>query len=180
MLLIGKLETAGSFVSSLFLQAAGDPGLLRRAGCAEPGAGGGRRTEAMGAAGEVRFEDVSFRLSRRRAGAERRDVHRAARHVGGAGRHTGAGKTTRWRCCSGRGTRPGADPDRWQNLRHVTLESLRQSIGVVFQESLLFNRSIRDNLLVGKPEATEAEVEKACRMADAHEFIIRSRRVTTR
>jgi ATP-binding cassette subfamily B protein len=44
---------------------------------------------------------------------------------------------------------------------------------VVFQESLLFNRSIRDNLRVGNPDATDEEIEKACRMADAHEFIIR-------
>jgi ATP-binding cassette, subfamily B, beta-glucan exporter len=60
-----------------------------------------------------------------------------------------------------------------QDLRDVTLESLRHSIGVVFQESMLFNRSIRDNLRVGRPEATDAEIEHACRLADAHEFIIR-------
>jgi ATP-binding cassette subfamily B protein len=44
---------------------------------------------------------------------------------------------------------------------------------VVFQESLLFNRSIRDNLLVGKPGATDAELEQACRLAEAHDFIMR-------
>src|SRR5208283_2685198 len=43
----------------------------------------------------------------------------------------------------------------------------------VFQESMLLNRSIRDNLLIGKPDATPAEMERACRMADAHEFIVR-------
>jgi len=43
----------------------------------------------------------------------------------------------------------------------------------VFQESLLFNRSIRDNLIVGQEDATDDEIERACRMADAHEFIIR-------
>ena len=41
-----------------------------------------------------------------------------------------------------------------QDLRDVTKDSLRNSIGVVFQESLLFNRSIRENLLVGRPDAT--------------------------
>ncbi len=60
-----------------------------------------------------------------------------------------------------------------QDLRDVTLESLRRSIGVVFQESLLFNRSIRENLRIGRPEATHEEVERACRLADAHEFIVR-------
>jgi ATP-binding cassette, subfamily B, beta-glucan exporter len=60
-----------------------------------------------------------------------------------------------------------------QDLRDITLDSLRSNIGVVFQESLLFNRSIRDNLMVGRPEATDEEMEQACRMADAHEFIVR-------
>ena len=44
---------------------------------------------------------------------------------------------------------------------------------MVFQESLLFNRSIRDNLMVGNPDATDEEMEQACQMADAHEFIVR-------
>jgi len=43
----------------------------------------------------------------------------------------------------------------------------------VFQESLLFNRTIRENLMVGRPEASEEEMIQACRMADAHEFIVR-------
>ena len=41
---------------------------------------------------------------------------------------------------------------------------------------MLFNRSIRDNLLIGRPEATQEEIERACRQADAHEFIIRQAR----
>ena len=49
----------------------------------------------------------------------------------------------------------------------MTLDSLRKAVGVVFQESLLFNRSIRENLLVGKPEASDAELENACRLAEA-------------
>ena len=60
-----------------------------------------------------------------------------------------------------------------QDLRDVSLDSLRGHIGVVFQESLLFNRSIRENLLVGRPDATDAEIEHACRLAEAHDFIIR-------
>jgi ATP-binding cassette subfamily B protein len=44
---------------------------------------------------------------------------------------------------------------------------------VVFQESLLFNRSIRENLLIGRPDATNEQIEEACRMADAHAFIMR-------
>ncbi len=63
-----------------------------------------------------------------------------------------------------------------QDLRDVSMESLRASIGVVFQESMLFNRPIRENLRIGRPDATDDEVERACRLADAHEFIIRQPR----
>ena len=55
----------------------------------------------------------------------------------------------------------------------MSLESLRAAIGVVFQESMLFNRSIRENLRIGRPGATDEELERACRLADAHEFIVR-------
>jgi ATP-binding cassette subfamily B protein len=58
----------------------------------------------------------------------------------------------------------------------VTLDSLRAQIGVVFQESLLFYRSIADNLRVGKPDATDAEMEEAARLACAHDFILRQPR----
>jgi ATP-binding cassette subfamily B protein len=44
---------------------------------------------------------------------------------------------------------------------------------VVFQESMLFNRTIKDNLLIGRSEATQEEIEQACRMAEAHDFITR-------
>jgi ATP-binding cassette subfamily B protein len=88
--------------------------------------------------------------------------------------HTGAGKSTAmallqrlWDPQSGRILIDG------QNLRDVTLESLRRAIGVVFQENMLLNRTIRDNLLIGNPAANAAELEQAARMADAHEFIIR-------
>ena len=60
------------------------------------------------------------------------------------------------------------------DVRGVTLTSLRRNIGVVFQEALLFNRSIAENLRVGKPDATEAEMRKAAERAQAPEFIERS------
>jgi len=87
---------------------------------------------------------------------------------------TGAGKSTAmsllqrlWDPVEGRITLDGHD------LRDLSLDSLRRNIGVVFQESLLFNRSIRDNLLVGRPDATPDEIDRACRMAEAAEFIAR-------
>jgi ABC-type multidrug transport system fused ATPase/permease subunit len=51
------------------------------------------------------------------------------------------------------------------------LSGLRHNIGVVFQEALLFNRSIRENLLVGKPDATEEEMREACARAQALDII---------
>jgi len=58
------------------------------------------------------------------------------------------------------------------DLRGVTLASLRERIAVVPQETLLLNRTIRENLLVGNPNATQAEVEQAARAAEAHDFIM--------
>jgi ATP-binding cassette subfamily B protein len=174
MLLIGRLETAGSFVSSLFykLPAIEDYFAVLDARSQVPEPPDGRKLWVP--RGEVRFEDVSFAYP---GGVPvLSDVSFTARpgmSVALVG-HTGAGKTTTmallqrlWDPTEGQIIIDG------QNLRNVTLDSLRQSIGVVFQESLLFNRSILDNLRVGKPDATDAEVEQACRMADAHEFIVR-------
>jgi ATP-binding cassette subfamily B protein len=62
------------------------------------------------------------------------------------------------------------------DIRDVTIDSLRAHTGVVFQESLLFYRSIADNLRVGKPDATDDELEEAARLARAHEFILRQPR----
>ncbi len=57
------------------------------------------------------------------------------------------------------------------DVRDVTQESLRRNIGMVTQETAMFNRSARDNILYGRPDATEAEVIAAATSAEAHEFI---------
>jgi ABC-type multidrug transport system fused ATPase/permease subunit len=62
------------------------------------------------------------------------------------------------------------------DVRGLTLTSLRRNIGVVFQEALLFNRSIADNLRVGKPEASDEELRIAAARAQALEFIERNER----
>lgn len=58
------------------------------------------------------------------------------------------------------------------NVRNISLEHLRTSVGVVLQQSILFSGTIRDNIRYGKPNATQAEVELAAKAACAHEFII--------
>jgi glucan exporter ATP-binding protein len=60
------------------------------------------------------------------------------------------------------------------NIRAVKLAGLRRNIGVVYQESLLLNRSVADNLRVGKPDATEAEMRDAATRAQALDFIERA------
>lgn len=57
------------------------------------------------------------------------------------------------------------------DLKDVTQESLRRNIGMVTQETAMFNRSARDNILYGRPDATEADVIAAAERAEAHEFI---------
>ena len=200
MLLIGRLETAASFVSSLFFKL---PALEDFFNILDERSSVPEKVDARvlwAPRGEVKFENVSFAYSAK-GGPVSRASALAGPIVSGSVQgtpvlgtpvlgdisftaqpgmcvalvgHTGAGKSTAmallqrlWDPTSGRITIDG------QDLRDITLDSLRSSIGVVFQESLLFNRSIRDNLLVGRPGASDEEIEQACRMADAHEFIIR-------
>ena len=59
------------------------------------------------------------------------------------------------------------------DIRAMTLESLRRNIGVVFQEPMLFARSIEENIRVGKPDATDEEVQIAIERAQAKDFIER-------
>ena len=58
-----------------------------------------------------------------------------------------------------------------QDISQVTLSSLRSSVGVMTQDSFLFSGSIRENLLYGKPEATQDEMENACHRLGLDEFI---------
>ncbi|MCE8544349.1 ABC transporter ATP-binding protein [Ruegeria pomeroyi] len=58
-----------------------------------------------------------------------------------------------------------------QDIATVTQDSLRRRIGLVTQETAMFNRSARDNILYGRPDATEAELIAAAQKAEAHEFI---------
>jgi len=59
-----------------------------------------------------------------------------------------------------------------QDIARVTQESLRSQISVVTQDTSLLHRSIRDNIRYGRPSASDAEIEKAARLAHAHDFIL--------
>lgn len=58
------------------------------------------------------------------------------------------------------------------DLRDATISSLRRQIALVTQETVLFNDTVRHNIAYGRPEATQAEIEEASRVAFAHDFII--------
>ncbi len=57
------------------------------------------------------------------------------------------------------------------NLKEIELSSFRRRLGIVSQDTFLFNASVRDNLVYGRPEANDAEIEDAIRRANAHEFV---------
>ena len=173
-LLIGRLESAVQFASRVFFQL---PILEDFFKVLDAKSSVPERPDAktlVAQAGEVEFDRVSFAYP----GGPNilTDVSFKARpgtSVALVGQ-TGAGKSTAMNLLQ-RLWDPSEGTIRidGQDLRDSTLESLRKSIGVVFQESMLFNRSIRENLLIGRPNATDEELERACRLADAHEFIIR-------
>ncbi len=58
-----------------------------------------------------------------------------------------------------------------QDIRHITQHSLRQQIGMVLQDNILFSGSLRDNIMMGRPGATDEEIISAAKAANAHHFI---------
>jgi ATP-binding cassette subfamily B protein len=124
--------------------------------------------------GRVRFDHVTFAYDAGRPVLEDVDLElEPGRTVALIG-HTGSGKTSLasliprfYDVGQGRVEIDGAD------VREVTLYSLRRVIGVIPQDPFLFSATVRENLAFGRPEATEAELVHAARLAQAHEFIER-------
>ncbi len=126
------------------------------------------------ASGDVKFEQVTFRY-RADADPVLEDVTFHARPgqtiaILGA---TGAGKTTLlsliprfYDPSAGRILIDGKD------VRQIELDELRRSIGIVFQESFLFSVSVAENIAFGHPGATREQIERAARIAQAHDFIM--------
>ncbi|MGB7319497.1 MAG: ABC transporter ATP-binding protein [Planktotalea sp.] len=122
--------------------------------------------------GEIRFETVEFQYGGAFGGVQDLDLHiKAGEKIGIVGA-SGAGKSTLvsllLRLYEAESGRILIDA---QPLTSVTQNSLRQSIGMVTQETAMFNRSARDNILYGRHSASEADVIEAAKRAEAHEFI---------
>ena len=123
-------------------------------------------------AGEIRFDDVSFAYGRKQGGLDGVDLTiKPGEKIGIVGA-SGAGKSTLvalllrlYDAEEGRVLIDGHD------VRGVTQESLRRQIAMVTQETAMFNRTARDNILYGRPDATEEEMIAAAKAAEADEFI---------
>ena len=174
-LLIGRLEQVVGFANRLFMDAPKlaeffavfdtVPAVRDRPDAVDPG-----RLRGL-----VEFNSVSFSYDgKRSAVADLSFMALPGERVALVG-PTGSGKSTALallhRTFDPQGGVISADG---MDIRALALTGLRRNIGVVFQETLLFNRSIAENLRVGKPDATEAEMRAAAARAHALDFIERN------
>jgi ATP-binding cassette, subfamily B, beta-glucan exporter len=173
-MLIGRMDQASGFVSRIFFQMPALADFFRVLDTQStvqdrPGARDiGRVT------GEVEFDDVNFSYDGKRPALVHLSLKVPAGQTVALVGPTGAGKSTAlsllhrmWDPQSGMIRIDGVDH------RDIRLEALRRNIGVVFQDSTMFYRSIAENLRIGKPDATQAELEEAAKLAEAHDFILR-------
>ena len=123
--------------------------------------------------GAVRYENVSFHFAGSAQGVEGLEFAAAPGQTIALVGPTGSGKTTSMSLLQRlRGPETGRITIDGHDIADVTQVSLRQSIAVVFQDAGLFNRSIGENIRIGRPEASDGEVEHAARLAEAHDFIM--------
>jgi ATP-binding cassette, subfamily B, beta-glucan exporter len=174
-MLIQKLEQVVSFINNVFMEA---PRLQEFFNVLDavpavhdrPGA-----IDVSRPSGLVEFDDVSFSYDGKRPAVEDLSFVALPGQTVALVGPTGAGKSTAI-ALPHRAFDPQSGIIRidGMDIRGIKLAALRRNIGVVFQEALLFNRSIADNLRVGKPDATEEELRIAASRAQALEFIERS------
>lgn len=173
-MLIGRLEAAMGFVSRMFFQMH-SLGEFFQVLDAESAVHEKPNARDIGnLKGTVVFDHVTLSYDDKRPAVTDLSFEAEAGKTVALVGPTGSGKSSTmallsrlWDPQSGRILIDGTD------IRDVTLESLRRNIGVVFQDSAVFHRSIADNIRVGRPEASDAEVEQAAKLAEAHDFIMR-------
>ena len=124
------------------------------------------------ARGEIHFENVSFHYSRGENVLEDIQLNIPAENMVALVGPTGVGKSTMvsliprfYDVTGGRITLDGVD------IRDISLESLRKQVSIVLQDVFLFHGTVKENILFGSPDASDAEVITAAKAANAHEFI---------
>lgn len=123
--------------------------------------------------GKIDFDRIHFAYGRDVGGVDNISLSIAAGEKVGVVGASGAGKSTLVSLLLRLyDTEKGTVRIDGQDLRKVTQESLRHQIGMVTQETALFNRSARDNILYGRANASEAELVDAAKQAEAHTFIL--------
>ena len=129
--------------------------------------------ELQKVSGRVDFDHVSFAYGRQSGGLDDIDLHiKPGEKIGIVGA-SGAGKSTLVALLLRLyDAEKGAVLVDGHDVRDVTQESLRRQIAMVTQETAMFNRSARDNILYGRPDASQEEIEAAAEAAEAHDFII--------
>jgi len=176
-MLIGKLEQVVSFINNVFMEA---PRLIEFFNVLDAVPAVRDRPDAIDTgrlSGLIEFHDVSFSYDGKRPAVEDLSFTALPGQTIALVGPTGAGKSTAIALLH-RAFDPQSGFIRidGMDVRGLTLTALRRNIGVVFQEALLFDRSIADNLRVGKPDATGAEMKTAAARAQALDFIERSER----
>jgi glucan exporter ATP-binding protein len=174
-MLIQKLDQVVGFINSVFMEA---PRLQEFFNVLDAVPAVRDRPDAIDTgrlSGLVEFNDVSFSYDGKRPAVEDLSFTALPGQTIALVGPTGAGKSTAIALLH-RAFDPqsGIIKVDGMDIRALKLSALRRNIGVVFQEALLFNRSIAENLHVGKPDATEAEMRLAAGRAQALEFIDRS------
>ena len=172
-LLIAKLDQIASFFSRAVVQAPtliNFYALLDQVGAAleQPGA-----KPLLEVRGEIKFANVTYHHTSKRQGVSELNFDVQAGQTIALVGPSGAGKTTALALLQRLfDPQSGSIQLDGHDLREFTLASLRQNIATVFQDSGLFNRSIAENIRVGRPSASDAEVEAAAERAQAHGFIM--------
>jgi ATP-binding cassette, subfamily B, beta-glucan exporter len=174
-ILIQRLEQVVSFINNVFMEA---PRLREFFDVLDAVPAVRDRPDAIDAgrlSGLVEFNDVSFSYDGKTPAVQDLSFTALPGQTIALVGPTGAGKSTAIALLH-RAFDPqvGFIKIDGMDVRGLTLTALRRNIGVVFQEALLFNRSIADNLRIGKPDATDEEMRTAAARAQALEFIERS------
>ena len=121
---------------------------------------------------KVHFDGVSFAYGRENGGVRNINLTVQPGEKLGIVGASGAGKSTLVALLLRlHDTEAGSVQIDGQNVSAVTQDSLRNAIGMVTQETAMFNRSARDNILYGRPEASEADLNAAAQKAEADAFI---------